>query len=109
MNVEVIDGEQLGQTRLEPALFGQRRTLGTVPVAAGAPDGTLGATVLAHLAGAPERRGAAAFDGPQGGELSAAQLARGPQLVARSAWRCPWQLGHHEDLLGHSRAGSVFQ
>ena len=45
------------------------------------PQETFIAAIGAHLSRAPERRGATAFDGPQGGELHTAQAPAGAETV----------------------------
>jgi hypothetical protein len=72
-DMDVVHGEQLRQAGLEPALLVQGLTLGTVTVATGAPDRTLGAAIGTDLTVASEGWGATAFNGPQGSELLAAE------------------------------------
>jgi hypothetical protein len=79
-DVDVVHGEELRGLGLEPALLGEGLALRAVAVAARAPDRALLTAIDAGLAEAPERRGAAAFDGPQGGELFAGE----PPGVAKS-------------------------
>ena len=64
-DVEVLDREQLGATRFEPALLGETLTLGAVAVAAGVVDGAPVAAAVTLLEVTTESGRAAGREGAQ--------------------------------------------
>ena len=81
-HVDVIDRQQLVDAGIQPTLLGQGLAFRAVPIATGAPHHALGAASRADLARAPECRGAAALDSPQGGELHSGQTTAGAEMIA---------------------------
>ena len=80
-HMHVIDRQQFLHASVQPSLRGQRLAFWTMTVTTRTPQDSFIATIGAHLSRAPERRGATAFDGPQGGELHTAQAPAGAETV----------------------------
>ncbi len=73
-DVVIIDREQIGLARLQPALRGAALALGAMPVAAGVVGDQVGAAALAAQHVPTQRRAAALFDGRHHLELGKAQV-----------------------------------
>jgi hypothetical protein len=67
--MEIGDGEEFLPARLDPLLFLQKLTLGTMPVPAGVIGYLYMAAVLALVDVSPEFRGPADLYGPHGAQL----------------------------------------